>query len=342
MGESLRPVPDGRLLLSGSDDHSATLWNAGTMQPLRVHQTGGQVAGVAFSPDGTSYLVGDRSTLKIYPDPGRMMTDAGGDLDAAVRSTGLRIRGSTIEPEVGPPEARTQTVAASTPPAEGEISVVHSGEKPTSAAIELLQPGTEEPYSPPVTARPDKEGRASMTLPPGVETFAVRTIAHGTTTYDVGVPDFRRGADQLNLRRFDDFAPVGQANGVQVEAAKGQIVGRLHWGTGLEPGPGAPVSCATMTEESGVRVLFQAPPFGLVDRAVDRTVPGHEAFYLFNLSPGPHRVTVTAGGKSFEQIVIAHAGGASYVDISLPKERFPTNPSSSDCTPSHEPADRHR
>jgi WD40 repeat protein/serine/threonine protein kinase len=44
--------PDGRFLVSGSDDKSVTLWDTTTGKPLWTRRHGGPVQGVAFSPNG--------------------------------------------------------------------------------------------------------------------------------------------------------------------------------------------------------------------------------------------------------------------------------------------------
>ena len=66
--------PDGRTVLTGSEDKTARLWDAVTNQPIGpplVHQ--GPVAAVAFSPDGKTFLTASTDkTVKLWDaDPGQ-------------------------------------------------------------------------------------------------------------------------------------------------------------------------------------------------------------------------------------------------------------------------------
>src|SRR5262249_19828367 len=65
-GRRLRPLnqrfafsPDGRMLITGSVDYTARLWDTSTGQPIgRPLQHAGRVWAVAFSPDGRTVLTG--------------------------------------------------------------------------------------------------------------------------------------------------------------------------------------------------------------------------------------------------------------------------------------------
>ena len=51
--------PDGKTVLTGSDDNTARVWDAATGQPIGpplTHQ--GPVGAVAYSPDGKTVLTG--------------------------------------------------------------------------------------------------------------------------------------------------------------------------------------------------------------------------------------------------------------------------------------------
>ena len=50
---------DGRLIVTGSEDKTARLWNAATGEPRgRIMQHDGAVKAVAFSPDGKLVVTG--------------------------------------------------------------------------------------------------------------------------------------------------------------------------------------------------------------------------------------------------------------------------------------------
>jgi WD40 repeat protein len=65
--------PDGRRVLSGSDDQTVRLWDVNTAKELhRFAGHRGRVWGVAFSPDGRFALsCGEDRTIRLWrlPDP---------------------------------------------------------------------------------------------------------------------------------------------------------------------------------------------------------------------------------------------------------------------------------
>jgi WD40 repeat protein len=69
-------APDGRRLLSGSDDETLRLWDAESGQEVRAftgHQ--GRVTSVAFAPDGRRLLSGgdDERCASGMPSQGRQI-----------------------------------------------------------------------------------------------------------------------------------------------------------------------------------------------------------------------------------------------------------------------------
>src|SRR5262249_4011272 len=63
--------PDGKTVLTGSDDHTARLWEAASGKPLGLplqHQE--RVVAVAFSPDGRTVLTGSQDhTARLWRVP---------------------------------------------------------------------------------------------------------------------------------------------------------------------------------------------------------------------------------------------------------------------------------
>ena len=62
--------PDGRQLLSGSDDSTLKLWDAASGQLLRNFEDAGRISRLAFSPDGRQVVSGsDDKTIKLWDAP---------------------------------------------------------------------------------------------------------------------------------------------------------------------------------------------------------------------------------------------------------------------------------
>jgi WD40 repeat protein len=64
--------PDGRHLVTASNDDTVRIWNADTGQPIGPPLTGHRdaVSSVAFSPDGQRIVSGSHdNTVRIWPGP---------------------------------------------------------------------------------------------------------------------------------------------------------------------------------------------------------------------------------------------------------------------------------
>jgi WD40 repeat protein len=84
--------PDGRLVLTGSSDHTAQLWETATGRPLATLKHEGGVESVAFSPDGQRVLTASEDkTARLWDAPS-------GKLIAVLRHQG-KVKGVAFSPD---------------------------------------------------------------------------------------------------------------------------------------------------------------------------------------------------------------------------------------------------
>jgi WD40 repeat protein len=89
--------PDGKLLLAGSGDQTARLWDLGTREPLKhVFKHSDRVTAVAFAPDGKTILTAGGQTAQLWnvesgKPVGEPLEHADGILSAAWSNDGRLI-----------------------------------------------------------------------------------------------------------------------------------------------------------------------------------------------------------------------------------------------------------
>jgi len=86
-------APDGKSVLTGSEDNTVRLWDPATGKQLRLFESGGQVHSVAFSPDGRAVLSGGESA------PAHLWNAATGKELQRFGSFGAYVMGVAFSPE---------------------------------------------------------------------------------------------------------------------------------------------------------------------------------------------------------------------------------------------------
>ncbi len=340
--------PDGTVLLTGSDDHRARLWDAASGRLLLTLPLGTQVAAVGFSPDGQTFAAGTSNAVAVFPLLRDLARGDGAALfDEASRRSGYGLSGFALRAD-GENEPIVDVIRpAPTVSAPDEIrGHVEDWFYPTKAlpkdtAVELLDEA-HRPFSPALVARPDQAGFATLRLPEGLEQFAARVVANGETTY-LREAGYQRGLTDLYFRTVSpaEIASISERVGVPIAPGTGHVVGAVWWGPPLDKFAMQPVGCTTVTDEGGARAYFAAPTAESRVHPDPRLTTVHPAspwFYLFNLAPGEHRLTFRVGEAILETTVIVHAGSVTKQLFLFPSDRFADNPTPSDCLADWPPA----
>ena len=90
---------DSGLVLTGSADGTARLWDTGTGRALRVFRHGAGVSSVAFSPDGRSFITGAQELSEHLEGGTARLWDVGTDRALQVFRHGAGVSSVAFSPD---------------------------------------------------------------------------------------------------------------------------------------------------------------------------------------------------------------------------------------------------
>ena len=332
--------PDGKVMLTTSDDHTVKLWTPVEGELLRVLHFDGWVGGAAFAPTGGIMAMNDGASLVLLPDLRDILASDGKELfERAKQQTGQHLVGFELEPIAKRKrEEDAQTPEAwQVPPREWQGSIVSyplaTKSLPPDATVELIREDDLQSFTPKLI-QTVKDGKVTFEVPDGIERFALRILVGKDTTY-LHSPRYHPGRSSLaNHVPRDQLASLAARVSVELEPGKGHLIGQLIWNASDDESAMVPVGCAEVTESGGAKAYYADPGpdrRAELDARLQRSHPAFSFVYMFNMSPGEHELTIRVGDATLKTKVRIFADSTTVQAIHFPRDRFPTNPTPPKC-----------
>ena len=324
--------PDGKLLLSVSDDYTARVWD---LEHSREHlrlPLEAQGLGVAFSPKGDRMFIGNRRRLEILPvtaDP--LGRPAAMLVSEAERATGQRLEGSELRSQLRRLAEFSPSKSMSAGPRDtaGIVMRMNTGAPVVGAKLTAVDPKTGIVWPGAPEAESDDQGRFRLRFPEGAQSIGLRVEHDGASSYRFA-DELRPGVDNQIVQHAgpDAVRLYTSRVGLKPDPKTGQASIALGFRN-----PDAPrerntaVGCAEIEESSGARPYLAETLLRLPSKA-EALHPGAPIAWFFNLTPGLHTFRARIGAHTAQVTVPIFEG--SFTDASLYFEGQ-TNPTPADC-----------
>jgi eukaryotic-like serine/threonine-protein kinase len=327
--------PDGKVLLTTSDDYTAKQWATETGKLLRVHRANKMVGAVAFSPVGASFALGDGDALTFFPDLRDLVELDGSTLfEDAKQETGRSLSGFTIKStgERKPPDSTDQKNEWKVASNEwkGKVVGFAGGALPPTTQVELIRVPDGVSFSPRIAATINKSSSVTFRVPDDVKTFGVRVTA-GNEITNIFSRKFRPGM-RGNIGHYSKGATASLAArvGVKLQEGSGHLAAAVVWQANEDLQSIVAVGCAEVLVD-GNRVYYQSPAAFYPDPRLDRTYPAWSYFYAFNLPPGERDITVRVGKVVMKRKLLVQAGTVTLSELTFDPKNYPEDPTPPDC-----------